>query len=90
MESSKILKARTLIKDKPYLIWHTKNFQKLSKESIFEAVINYGDWEDFIKLQKIFGIETSQLLFKKAVNKKRSNIRPETKNYFEKYFAKYA
>ena len=90
MDISKLQKARKLIEKKPYLIWYSKNYQNLSQESIFEAIINYGDWEDFIKLQKLFGIKTSYLLFKKAVSKKRSNIRPETKNYFEKYFSKYA
>ncbi len=72
------------------MIWYSKNFQNLSQESIFEAIINHGDWEDFTKLQNIFGIKNSQLLFKKIANKKRSNIRPETKNYFKKYFARYA
>jgi len=90
VKSSKIQKAQALIKKKPYLIWHTRNFQNLSKESIFEAVINYGDWKDFLELQELFGIKTSHLLFKKVAGKKRSNIKPETRNYFEKYFAKYA
>lgn len=90
MIQSKLQKARGLIKKKPYLIWYTKSHDILSEESIFEAVINYGDWDDFIKLQKIFGIKESYSLFKKAVNKKRSNIRPQTKNYFEKYFTEYA
>lgn len=90
MDLLNLNKARMFIKKKPYLIWYSKNYQDLSKESIFEAVINYGDWEDFIELQNIFGIKTIFDLFKKAKDKKRVNLRPETINYFSKYFAKYA
>jgi len=90
MIQSKLQKARGLIKKKPYLIWYSKSFNKLSEDSIFEAVINHGDWEDFLELQKIFGIKESYSLFKKAINNKRSNIKPQTINYFKKYFAVYA
>ena len=68
MNLTKTQQAQALIRNRPYLIWYTKNFQNLSEESIFEAVINYGDWEDFKKLQDIFGIKTSHLLFKKAIS----------------------
>lgn len=90
MNSINIQKARGIIRKNPHLIWYTTDYKNLSQDAIFEAVLNYGDWDDFLKLQEIFGLKTSHTLFKKAVGKKRSNIRPETKNYFEKYFAKYA
>ena len=86
MNTSKLQKAGEFIKKKPYLIWYSRNYKNLSEESIFEAIINYGNWKDFIKLQKLFGTKTLYLLFKKAVSKKRSNIRSETKNYFKKYY----
>lgn len=90
MNSINIQNARDIIKKNPHLIWYTRNYKSLSQDAIFEAILNYGDWDDFLKLQQIFGLKTSHTLFKKAAGKKRSNIRPETKNYFEKYFAKYA
>ena len=90
MLASKLQKARLLIKKRPYLIWYSNNLDGFSEESIFESIINYGDWEDFLEMQNIFGIKTSYSLFKKVINKKRSNIRPQTKNYFEKYFTQYA
>ena len=90
MNSMNLQKARNIIKKNPHLVWYSKNYNNLSPDSIFEAFLNYGDWDDFLKLQKIFGIEDSKTLFVKAISKKRSNIRFETRNYFEKYFAKYA
>lgn len=83
-------RARKFIKDRPYLVWYTKNYDDLSKESIFEAVLNNGSWDDFISLKKIFGIKTLRLLFEVATGKKRSNIQPMTENYFRQYFVKYA
>ena len=44
---------RRLIKDKPYLIWWTKNYEHLSDEAIVEAVLNYGDFDDTVKIPDI-------------------------------------
>lgn len=79
-----------LIKKRPYLVWHTKNYEHLSAEAIVEAVLNYGSFDDFKKLLKILGIKKTAEIFKKAAGKKRSNLRPEVRNYFRLYFNKYA
>lgn len=90
MISSTIDKARDLIRNKPYLAWSTKNYNELSPQSILESVISYGDWSDFTALTKLFGITQSAELFEEIKNKRRSNLRPQTINYFTKYFKKYA
>jgi len=90
MTNHDIQKARELIKSKPYLMWSTQNYDGLSPESIFESVISYGDWSDFVKLTEIFGLKQSAELFKKIKSKQRSNLRPQTANYFTKYFEKHA
>lgn len=71
-------------------MWSTKSHNELSAESIFESAISYGDWSDFLKLIEIFGMKESMMLFKKIKNKRRSNLRPQTANYFTKYFDKHA
>lgn len=78
------------IKKRPYLIWYTKNFDHLSEESIVEAVLNYGDFDDVKKLFSILGIKKAAGIFKKQAKRKRCNYRPEIKNYFQFYFKKYA
>lgn len=83
-------KLNKFIEKRPYLIWYTKNYNNLSQEAIVEAVLNYGNFDDFKKILKILGIKKTARIFKKEVNKKRSNLRPEVKNYFKLYFKKYA
>lgn len=91
MTDSSIQEARELIKSRPYLMWSTKNYSELSPESILENVISYGDWTDFKQLVKIFGIKQCAKLFtSKIINKQRTNLKPQTVNYFTKYFQKNA
>jgi len=78
------------IKRRPYLIWHTENFDNLSVDSIVEAVLNYGNWSDFKKMIKILGMKKTASIFRKRLKQKRCNYRPEIKNYFQLYFQKYA
>lgn len=78
------------IKERSYLIWHTKNYDNLSPDSIVEAVLNYGDWNDVKELESILGIEKLAEIFKKNSHRKRSNYRERTKEYFSRYFKKYA
>ena len=78
------------IKKRPYLIWYVKNYDKLSDESIVEHTLNYGDWDDVQKMIKILGIKETATIFRIKSEQKRSNYRPEIKNYFNLYFNKYA
>jgi len=78
------------IKKSPYLIWYTKNHDNLSADSIVEAVLNYGSFDDFKEIIKILGIKKTAAIFKRGANQKRCNYRPEIKNYFQLYFNKYA
>jgi len=79
------------IKKRPYLVWYTKNFDRLSKESIVEAVLNYGDWDDVQKMISILGMRKIARIFRKQTRKgRRINYRPEIKNYFQLYFKKHA
>jgi hypothetical protein len=81
---------KNFIEKRPYLIWHVKNFEKISNEAVVEATLNYGDFDDCLDLIKIMGIKNVAEIFRKESNKVRSNYRPEVKNYFELYFKKHA
>ena len=78
------------IKERPYLVWSTDNYNHLSEEAIMESVLNYGDFDDVKKMLAILGIKKAALIFKKQISGKRSNYRPKIKNYFNLYFKKYA
>lgn len=78
------------IKQRKYLIWYTDNYDNLGPESITEAVLNYGDFNDINELKKIIGIKKMAVIFKTAAKRKRTNLRPEIINYFTLYFKKYA
>lgn len=72
------------------MVWYVKDLGGLSEESIVEHVLNYGDWQDVQGMIKILGIKKVSEIFRKESSQKRSNYRPEIKNYFQLYFHKYA
>lgn len=87
------MKLENFIKKRPHLIWYTRNYEGLSAESIVEAVLNYGNWEDVQMLIQILGIKKVAEIFRaksKPGKWGRTNYRPEVKNYFQLYFNKYA
>lgn len=81
------------MKKRKYLVWYVKDVTKLSDESIVEAVLNYGDWDDVQEMIKIMGIKKVAKIFRaksKPGKWGRTNYRSEIKNYFGLYFNKYA
>ncbi|MDD3170572.1 MAG: hypothetical protein WC410_01520 [Candidatus Paceibacterota bacterium] len=81
---------KSFAKKRGYLFWYVKDPEKLSKESIIEHVLNYGDWKDFRELVAILGVDEIAEIFRKQAEKERNNYRPKIKNYFEMYFNEYA
>ena len=79
-----------LFKNKPYLAWDLKNKETLSEESMLEHILNYGNWEDYLLAEKVFGIEKAKTIFNTLKNKRRVNLRDKTIDYYDKYFQKYA
>lgn len=78
------------IKKRKYLFWYIKNPEKVDDASLVEHILNYGDWDDVQKLIKLLGMKKVAGIFENKAFTKRSNYRPEVKNYFKLYFAKYA
>ncbi|MBI4652986.1 hypothetical protein HY750_01925 [Candidatus Kuenenbacteria bacterium] len=81
------------IKKRPHLIWYTKNYDNLDPESIVEAVLNYGNWDDVQKMIKILGIKKTAKIFREKSKPSaigRQNYAIRTKNFFTLYFNKYA
>jgi hypothetical protein len=74
------------IKNRPHLIWYSKDYEHLADESIVEHVLNYGDWEDFKEMIRIMGMERAAEIFRREAFKKRTNYHKEVARYFQKYF----
>jgi len=81
------------IKKRKHLIWYVKDYDKLSPESIVEATLNYGNWDDVQTLIKIMGIKKVAKIFRaksKPGKWGRTNYDFKITNYFNLYFNKYA
>lgn len=84
------MKASTIIKEKPYLMWSTTNYDALSDEAVVEAVLQYGDMDDVEKLVSILSLKTVAEIFGKQAARPRNNYSPAINNYFRLFFQKHA
>lgn len=81
---------QTVLSKNPALAWYVPDHSQLSDESVVEHVLQYGDWDDVQSLFKEKSISEIASLFKKTVQKKRSNYSPEIQHFFTLYFARHA
>ena len=81
---------RDIIRNKPYLIWYTKDYDALNEEAVVEAVLNYGNWDDFLQLKEVLGLKNVAEIFHSHASRPRTNYREEVRQYFDLYFAKHA
>ena len=75
---------------KPYLAWDVASPNQLSEKSVLERIYNYGDWQDYLEIESILGLTKTAEIFKSLVSQTRTNLRPQTINYFQHYYQKYA
>ncbi len=81
------------IKKRKHLIWWVKDYNNLNKESVVEATLNYGNWNDVQTLISIMGIEEVARIFREKSRPSkigRQNYNEKTKNYFSLYFDTHA
>lgn len=78
-----------LVQEKPYLLWYVKDMEGLSDEVIVEAILNRGDFVDFLKLIDLMGIESVAEIFFRQTSLKRSNYNKKTENYFRLFFGRH-
>lgn len=77
---------KDIVKEKPYLFWYVRDIENISEESAVEAILNRGDFEDFLKLVDILGLKTVAEIFYKQVSVPRNNYNKKTENYFRLFF----
>ncbi len=73
------------------LIWWVKDYETLGEDSIIEATLNYGTWDDVQELIRIMGIGRVAQIFRKQMvtGRQRGNYYPDIAHYFTLYFNKY-
>ena len=84
------MNIKDFIRERPYLMWSTNNYDALSEDAILEAVLNYGNFKDAQALFFLLGIKKSATIFHKQIKRSRVNYSPKIQNYFTLYFKKYA
>jgi hypothetical protein len=85
-----IEQARDIIRKNPHLIWYSKNYDGFEERTIFEHVLNYGQWEDVQELVRIYGFKESLKVLKELTKGPRQNLYPQVSHYFNLYFSQYA
>ena len=78
------------ISKRKHFIWYVKDYRALGEESIVEATLNYGDWNDVQEVIRILGVTRVAEIFRTQASRPRKNYRPEVSHYFNLYFDKYA
>ena len=81
---------RDIIRQKPYLIWYTKDYDALNEEAVVEAVLNYGDWDDVQQLIETLGMKRVAEIFETYASRSRTNYRDDIREYFHLYFQRHA
>ncbi len=46
---------KKIIKNKPHLVWYVQDIKNLSEASIFEHILNFGEWKDVQETIQILG-----------------------------------
>ena len=77
---------------RPHLIWYSKDYARMGEESIVEAVLNYGNWDDVQELIRLLGMQRVAEIFYHDINispRRRGNYHPKTLHYFSDYFKRH-
>lgn len=78
-----------IIKEKPYIFWDVKDIENLSENSIVEAILNRGDFDDFLRLIDVLGIKRVADIFYEQISHPRKNYSKKTENYFKLFFERH-
>jgi len=84
---------QSFIAARPHLIWYSKDYARMGEESIVQAALNYGNWDDVQELLRIMGVERAAEVFYRDMSvspRRRGNYHPKTLHYFLDYFKRHA
>ncbi|MEK7615814.1 MAG: hypothetical protein AAB420_01230 [Patescibacteria group bacterium] len=81
---------RDIIRKNPGLIWYSRNYDGFEESTVVEAVLNYGDWDEFKALKESLSVERVAEIFRENAFRERTNYRDDVRQYFTLYFDKHA
>ncbi|MDZ7761493.1 MAG: hypothetical protein U5L00_14720 [Desulfovermiculus sp.] len=79
-----------IVQKKPFLFWSVGDKTQLGEHAVIEAVLKYGDFDDFLLLKQELGLDTVAQTFDQLMRSKRCNMHPRTINFWKLYFARHA
>lgn len=82
--------VKRILKKNPSLVWWVKDKDSLNLRSATEAILNFGDWDEFKILVKSSGMKTIKRMVESETKMPRCNYRPEVIGFFRDYFRRHA
>lgn len=79
-----------IVQKKPYLFWSVGDKSKLSEQAVVEAVLGFGDMEDFAVLQEHMGLNRVAGIFSLLSKMPRTSLNEKTRNFWKIYFERHA
>ena len=83
--------TKEFIREHQSLFWYSPEdkTETVTDELLVETIINYGSLENIHKLFEVLGLKETATIFRQMNGRKKSNIYPELRNFFDLYFDKY-
>jgi len=78
-----------IVQKKPFLFWSVGDTAQLGERAVIEAVLKYGDFDDFLLLKQELGLNTVAQAFDQLLKSRRGDIHPRTKNFWKLYFKRH-
>lgn len=79
-----------IVQKKPFLFWSVGDKTQLGEQAVIEAVLKYGDFDDFLLLIQELGLSTVEQTFDQLLKSRRFNMHPRTINFWKMYFERHA
>lgn len=67
-------------------IWYIPDSKKISNQSFLEHLLNFGRWSDIQDFIKTHGKKETVRLFNEISQTQRTNLKPNIKDFFTRYF----
>jgi hypothetical protein len=84
--------VKDFINEHQALFWYSPKDkgETVSDELLVETLLNYGTMDEIRRLFELLGIRNVANTFRQMNGRKKLNIYPEIRNYFELYFNRHA
>lgn len=89
MGEDKVQQLRGIVKQHPAIMWGSNAYDTFDADAVAEAIYNYGSWEDVTEYHRVVGLKTAGEIFERLTNKRRCNLSPKVRFFFQHYYEKH-